>query len=31
MLRNFKEVIDNLTDAENYIAEVVNDKKKGNP
>jgi hypothetical protein len=31
MLRNFKEVIDNLTDAENYIGEVVNDKKKGNP
>jgi hypothetical protein len=30
MLRNFKEVIDNLGDAENYIEDVVNDKKKGN-
>jgi len=30
MLRNFKEVIDNLNDAENYIEDVVSDKKKGN-
>jgi len=30
MLRNFKEVIDNLSDAENYIEDVVSDKKKGN-
>lgn len=30
MLRNFQEVIDNLTDAENYISDVVSDKKKGN-
>jgi len=30
MLRNFKEVIDNLSDAESYITDVVNGKRQGN-
>jgi len=29
MLRNFKEVIDNLGDAEDYIEDVVNEKRNG--
>jgi len=30
MLRNFKEVVDNLQDAENYIEDVLQEKKAGN-
>jgi len=30
MLRNFKEVVENLGDCENYIQDVLDGKKEGN-